>query len=327
MAKRALKPLLGLLMTGLFLWLLLRGLSAGDFWAALQSISLHTILIALLCLASGYALRIWRWALMLQALQPDLPVRACVWPFLSSIAVNNVLPLRAGDVLRVVGFRRQLQAPAARLLGTLVIERLLDLTVLLAFFFSGLRHVPEGVLPAGFVDGAEWLVGITVLGLLGLIALTPALLKFWPCLVGWPRFRRLPGSGFIAQQGEQVLQSLTLLNHLPRALLLLLLSVLLWSFEGAVFASIATDFGQSFFAGGPWFALPTGTLATLIPSSPGYIGTFDYFAAQGLVAFGAAPALATAFALCVHAVLWIPLTVLGLGYLAAHGFRMNRDKV
>ena len=40
---------------------------------------------------------------------------------------------------------------------------------------------------------------------------------------------------------------------------------------------------------GPWLSLSAGSLATAIPSAPGYLGTFDYFAAQGLVAYGAPP--------------------------------------
>ncbi|KPK48900.1 MAG: hypothetical protein AMS22_14540, partial [Thiotrichales bacterium SG8_50] len=63
------------------------------------------------------------------------------------------------------------------------------------------------------------------------------------------------------------------------------------------------------------------TLATLIPSSPGYVGTFDYFAAQGIAAYGAAPEVSVAFALTVHAVLWAPLTAAGLVYLVLHGTR------
>ena len=62
-------------------------------------------------------------------------------------------------------------------------------------------------------------------------------------------------------------------------------------------------------------------MATLIPSSLGYVGTFDYFGAQGLAADGAAPEISVVFALTVHAVLWVPLTAAGLVYLVMHGTR------
>jgi uncharacterized membrane protein YbhN (UPF0104 family) len=61
----------------------------------------------------------------------------------------------------------------------------------------------------------------------------------------------------------------------------------------------------------PWLSLGAATLATLLPSSPGYVGTFDYFATLGFTAYGASAALATAVALLTHVLLWLPVTVAG----------------
>ena len=55
----------------------------------------------------------------------------------------------------------------------------------------------------------------------------------------------------------------------------------------------------------------------MIPSSPGYVGTFDYFAVQGLTAFGASHVIALTFALLVHLLLWLPVTVVGALFLVA----------
>ena len=67
-----------------------------------------------------------------------------------------------------------------------------------------------------------------------------------------------------------------------------------------------------------------GTLATTIPSAPGHVGTFDWFAAQGLEAYGAPPPRAVAFTLTVHAVLWMTSPVVGLLCLLARGIRPQR---
>ena len=85
--------------------------------------------------------------------------------------------------------------------------------------------------------------------------------------------------------------------------------------RGAVFVAVAHALATPVAAAGPWFALATGTLATLLPGSPGHVGTFDWFAMLGLVAYGAPRAAATAHALLVHVVLWLPPTVIG-GLLA-----------
>jgi hypothetical protein len=72
--------------------------------------------------------------------------------------------------------------------------------------------------------------------------------------------------------------------------------------------------------------MSTGTLATLLPSSPGYVGTFDYFAMQGIIAYGAAKEPAAAFTLLAHILMWLPLTVVGgLFLLAPRGRRALHD--
>ncbi len=106
-------------------------------------IGVHTSLVlALVALGAGFFVRILRWWWMLRALEPELRLHRCVRPFLVSIAVNNTVPLRAGDLVRAFGFADTLRSPPMRVIGTLVIERVLDMFVLLAFFFVGLHGSP-----------------------------------------------------------------------------------------------------------------------------------------------------------------------------------------
>ncbi len=85
-----------------------------------RGLSASVVVFALAVMAVAHAVRIVRWWL-LRTLEPSLPFGARVRPFLSSMAVNNVMPFRAGDALRVPGFRRQLRSPAMRVPGTLVV--------------------------------------------------------------------------------------------------------------------------------------------------------------------------------------------------------------
>ena len=111
------KPVIGLAITVIFVWLLAHGLDVSALSHAFAELSLPLLVLALLFLSAGYTLRIVRWWWMLRVLEPSLSLKACVWPFLTSIAVNNVMPFRAGDALRVFGFRQQLRSPAVRVLG------------------------------------------------------------------------------------------------------------------------------------------------------------------------------------------------------------------
>ncbi|HSC81948.1 MAG TPA: lysylphosphatidylglycerol synthase domain-containing protein, partial [Chitinolyticbacter sp.] len=73
--------------------------------------------------------------------------------------------------------------------------------------------------------------------------------------------------------------------------------------------------------------LPVGTLATLIPSTPGYVGTFDYFTVRAMTALGNGQVVATAYALLVHALLWLPPTLAGGAYLLATRTRIPRESM
>ena len=84
-----------------FAWLPTRGLDPEALARAFSGLSVRAVLFALALMGAAHAVRIVRWWWMLRALEPDLPVAACISPFLASMALNNLLPLRAGDALRV----------------------------------------------------------------------------------------------------------------------------------------------------------------------------------------------------------------------------------
>lgn len=150
-SNRWLRPVLGFFVAAAFVYLAFGRLEWAEVEAALTSAAPGPLLLALAALAAGFSVRIIRWWWMLRALEPDLPLSSCVRPFLVSLAVNNTVPLRAGDLVRAFGFRDELRSPPMRVLGTLVIERILDLFVLLALFFAGLLGVAAGAFPPAFV--------------------------------------------------------------------------------------------------------------------------------------------------------------------------------
>jgi uncharacterized protein (TIRG00374 family) len=316
---RLVRALIGLAVTLAFLGLIVTSVDLGSMVAAFGVLALPWLLLALLLLAADYGLRIVRWWWMLRALEPKLPITACIWPYLSSIALNNVLPFRAGDALRVFGFRRQLRSPATRVLGTLVVERLLDMTTLLPLFFIGLAAAPGEDVPRAVTVPAAWLAAALALTLVALLALAPRL----PTLITW--LARQPGlaerdwSERLEHWGRSFIETFVVLRRAKDMLVLLVLSMAIWLLEAGVFTAVVAGFGAATAPLGALFAMASGTLSTLIPSSPGYVGTFDFFTLKALTVFGMAESTAAAAALTIHAVLWLPLTALGLAYLLVRG--------
>jgi glycosyltransferase 2 family protein len=314
-----LRTVVGLCIAAAFLWLAFGRVDWSSIATVLNEATPGPLVLGLLALAAGFFVRIVRWWTMLRALEPAVPLGSCARPFLLSLALNNTMPLRAGDVVRAVGFREALRSPAMRVVGTLLIERVLDLFVLVVLFFTGLLAVPRGVIPQPFVTAAALLGGVALIALLVLV-FSPNVLRALADRVASSRLlRERSATPKLREAAHRLVDTFALIRSPIRAIQLLSLSVLAWLLEGSMYACVAwaLHVGGSLVA--PWFAAATGTLATLIPSSPGYVGTFDYFAILGLTAFGAHRTAATAFAMVVHLVLWLPVTVVGAAFLVMPG--------
>lgn len=365
----------GLLLAAGFAWLFARELDWESVGRAFGGVSPGALGIGVLFLFGSWTLRIVRWWWLLRAAAPGLPFTACVGPFLVGMAVNNLLPLRAGDALRVAGFGRQLRSPVMRVAGTLVIERVLDVVVLTGVFFFCLLGVPEGYFSGEVIAGAVLLAGLSGASAFA-VALFPLQLEllsqrlaaraaarrdvFAPepsspgngtrssatplaaagggspgqsaapedrvapsrLEVGKGRARRLfrwpPAARLLAaasRHGTHFGESLRALRSRSQTLGLFGISGLAWFCEGSMFFVVAAAIEPGSAPAGPWLAAAIGTLSTVLPGSPGHLGTFHYFAAQGLAAYGAAPAEAAAFALTAHALLWTTSTAFGLVFL------------
>jgi uncharacterized protein (TIRG00374 family) len=305
----------GLIITVVCLGLALRHVHVEGVIGAARQAQWPWLALALAALSIDYAVRIYRWWWLLQLCDSDVTLRSCAWPLIASFAVNNVVPFRAGDALRVIGFREQLRSTGTWVLATLLIERMLDLTVLLGFFLLGIAQLGKGPDSALYLRTAIFVCCIAGGAWLALFLMGDRLKEF---LLRLRDFKVASLANFV-RRAEQPIEQLFLALHVIRAperiLKLIAMSVVVWIGEGEIFVAVckAVRFdGQSF---GPWFALATGSLSTLVPSSPGFVGTFDYFTISGLNAYGTSAAIATAAAFIIHAVLWLPLTVAGMAYL------------
>ena len=271
--------------------------------------------------------RIHRWWWMLRLCNPSVRWTSCIWPLLVGFAVNNVVPFRAGDALRIVGFRKDLNTPAMGILGSLVVERLLDVTILLAFFLVGMFDLRNTGLSKIYFHTA---VAVASMGALAWTMLLWNSDKVESLLIRICRAKFF-GSRNVNMSAEpairQLFRSLSVVRVPGATIGLLSISAVVWLCEGGIFAAVAVSFHYAGRAIGPWFALASGSLATMLPSSPGYVGTFDLFTTSAFTTYGVDRAVAVATALVVHIVLWVPITVAGLGYLLFISLRRHRSRL
>ena len=136
--KRYARPLLGLIISSLLLWQLFAHIDLEKLRTTLWAAKAWPIALGLCAVAAGFALRALRWHAMVAHFTPSVRLPATATAFLSSFALNNTLPLRAGDLARTFMYAKELQTSPATLAATLLIERLLDAATLVLLFCLGL---------------------------------------------------------------------------------------------------------------------------------------------------------------------------------------------
>jgi uncharacterized protein (TIRG00374 family) len=315
-SKRIFRLVAGIALALFFIWLLARLINPDDLKKAFSGTITTWVLAGLAAFSVGYGCRIERWRLMLMRDNAALAWSHCAGPLLASFAANNVLPFRAGDMLRAFAFNGRLGVSSGVVLATLFVERLLDLLMVLVLLGAALALF--GLDVSGFAGiGSVTLISIA-LGIL-LVLLFPQLFAPVALALGKLVARAAPTWG--GKIHTEINKSLETLVHLAKGgtmIRLVAWSLAAWLAEGCVFWFAALALSSITMPLAGWLALPVGTLATLIPSTPGYVGTFDYFTVRAMSALGNEIAASTAYALLVHALLWLPPTLIGGVYLLLH---------
>lgn len=307
------KTVPGLLVSAFFLWYTFKGIS----FAQIRSLHLARpvwILGVLGFTLASYTLRCVRWTQMMHGTGARFGV--CARVLMTSLAANNILPFRIGDVIRIFTYSGDLGAAPSAILSTVILEKLLDIFILVLLFVS---FMGPGVSPHSR-QVAESLLAISVIGLLVLLlgarTLEAPLLKL---------FARLPQNPTLKKIEHSLLLALECIRDIGLfgSLLLLIQSAIIWTCEGMIFVSAAHLVGLVTDPIGPWQAVSVANLSYLIPSSPGAIGTFEWAVKTSLVSHGAQESQAAVFGLALHA--WLLLSVTGAGGIVflIHRFRIH----
>jgi hypothetical protein len=320
---------LGVLISIAFLYLALRGLHLEELGMALRVANYLWLIPGIAVYFLGVWARAWRWHYLLR------PVKAisthAMFPIVAiGYMGNNIYPARAGEVLRAVVLRRREGVPVSASLATIIVERVFDGVVMLAFVFLNLPELARLTHDSGFVGdiqslalwGAAAFFGVLLIFLLAAMFPQRAeqMVTFWVNRLAPNRFRER-----ILHLSNRFLGGLESLRSPREALMIFVTSLVIWLLETGKywFVMQAFPFEVSFFA----LMLMNGivNLATTIPSAPGYVGTFDAPGIAVLVAYNVPRAVAAGYTLVLHVALWLPITALGAYYLAREGLRWGED--
>lgn len=225
--------------------------------------------------------------------------------------LSQLLPLRLGDVARVILIGNVPPVTMAQGFSTLVIERLMDLlfiVVLLPFTISGIANIPEWMRSFAQLSGFVAIAGIGVL----IIAANQRerALRIADSLMG----RLLP---FLNRESwlrrfDGLLVGLKSLTSIRDGAILILLTILIWVpvIIAYYFAILAVNLEPTWTMAA--FVVCAAALSVAIPSTPGQAGPFHFAVITALQLFGQPAAESASFAFLYHIGSLLVMVILGM---------------
>jgi glycosyltransferase 2 family protein len=256
----------------------------------------------------------WRWLF-----PPGPPPPGTVPATMIGYMANNILPLRAGELVRIYTLARRLRASTglsapqafALVTATLVIERVLDSLAIVLILGLLVLAIP---VPAGMQWGAGVLFAVDVIGVATLITVARSPERGRRLVLRltrrWPAAQRHALTVF--ETGLRALEGIRAPAHAAR---IAVQTVVIWFMSAAAAWAMvrAVHLDLPFVAG--WVIIAFVGLGISVPSAPGYVGVWHWAAALALGVFGAPSSVAVAYALLFHAASLVPVTIVGWIYL------------
>jgi len=301
---------LGLLLSAGALLLSLHKVQWGAAWAAMKGIDSFLLALALSTIIATTLAKAARWASLLT---PDQgPLSGILFTLVAGQLVNALIPGRWGELARVYLLGKRLGK--ARVLGTILVEKLLDVTMLLGLLLYLIRNLS---LPRWFHSAALPLGSIAVLLLVSVTLITAhsGIQKHLsrPCPFD---LKVLPGGQRLANWRHRLLESLVSMRTLRgrgKIGWALGWSLLIWTLAASTnwVLLIAFHIQQEVPPLAPVIILVAIQMGSLVPSAPAQIGVFHYLCLRSLVLFGVERDIALSYAIALHLVVYVPMAILG----------------
>jgi glycosyltransferase 2 family protein len=307
--------IIGLVVSLLALALAFRGADLGVMVEALRKANYFVLAIGCLFYVAGLFFRALSWQILLGK---RVPYTRAFEALNEGYLLNNLLPFRLGEFGRAYLVSRRNNIPALEALSSIVVERVIDLLMVVVLLMSFLP----------LIAGLDWARGAVVssiaLGVVGIVALIVIARNqdFFAALVGrvlrWLHWRWLQPAVWQARAAS-FLEGLSAVREPARALQAAFWSTMAW---------LAAAFGAFFMLRAflpeatltmAFVALMLTAIGAAVPSAPSSAGIFELVVVRALAIFKVDNSLALSFGLTLHAISFLSAVGIGGWALAREG--------
>jgi uncharacterized protein (TIRG00374 family) len=303
---------------GLLVWAL-RGVSLDAVLGHIVAAQPGPLVAAVIIATLTFPLRLVRWRLLLRDERGDPYPFGPLWHAISlGFMANNVLPFRAGELIRSYTAARLASARFTTVISSVAVERIFDALTVVALLTLGLL---TSDLPGTMRVGGTSVGNVArAAGMLSAVALLAAILVVAAPLAAERLARRVLRDSRLADRIvdliEGIRQGLTVLRSPARLAGVAFWSLVLWLVNALAFYLGFGAFDIPVSYTGALLMQGLLVLGISVPSTPGFFGPFEAVIVASLALFGVPGSLAFSYAIAFHVTTFVPITVLGLWSLA-----------
>lgn len=321
------KIFIGLALSSLLVWLSFRGININEVYNGLHQIKVAFVIASLAVMLLMQTLRALRWGLILQPLDPLID-RFTIFSitsvgFLAIIAI----PARLGELARPYLITKKSRIPMSSALGTILVERVLDILTVLVIaaivFFS--TPIPPWLFRAGTSLFAVT-AAIFLLLIMAIFRKEKTALLLAPVLARIPSGITKKIIGII----DYFIDGLSVMKNRSLMGVVVILSLIIWLADVLAIYLLFLAFSLNLPLTAAFVLMIILIAGIAIPVAPGFIGNWHYFCILGLGLFNVAKTEALTFAVIYHALSIGIIIVLGVVFLPFYSFSLddlkNREK-
>ncbi len=307
-----------LIVSGVFLWLALRGVPFTEVIDGIRQANLFWVVVSMICILGAQGSRAIRWRGLLNNRVPL--TRA--FHILNLTMLLNQLPLRAGEVARSLLATRS-GVPVVTAATSIVVERLIDVVVVVVMLALALARLPSA--PPALAQAATLFGVAAVIAFFALIAFAryPQIAHR---LLSWlearlPALQRLN----LVRRIDEVLDGLRPLTHPGKAAQALFWTTAGWAFSLITFYALERALGITNvdLVMGAFIGVSLAAFSIAIPVSVAAIGPFESAVRVAGDAVSMSPIAATTLGFLFHGVTVLSYAVIGTIGLIALGISLS----
>src|SRR6187401_750034 len=311
-----LRASLGIAISVLAGWVLLRSVDIGAAIEILSTANPAFVALMVVTMIIDVGARAARWRWLLRPIQVVPYRRMLGYTYLGYLA-NNVLPARLGELFRSHAAGEGEGVSRTTVLGTVVVERVVDTVMVVAIAALAVVVLSvRGVMSSAVLLGVAF-VSLLVIGLgLGMAAhRLPGAARVTEIIARWPR---------VLELARRLREGLAVAGR-PRTLVAALaFSALAWAASTGTFLAAGQAVGVELSLAQAALLTSGVALVTIVPSGPGYVGTFELTVVGIAEGFGISRDDAFALGLLVHLMI-LATTSIG-GVIAMLAMRRRREE-